>query len=167
MSTSVTARRAAAGFGYGLAATVVMTGLMLGTVAAGVSPMPRPIPAALVAHTLGPLPKGIVVASGLVAHLAYGGAAAALAAAFLRRVTVWAGLAYGALLWLVMGLVWLPYLGWGLFGTAAAPPIAMATLVLHLVYGAVLGGLFTWRQRAAPPAETAAATSGEEGARPA
>jgi len=29
--------------------------------------------------------------------------------------------------------------GWGVFGTAITPKIAVATLVLHLIYGATLG----------------------------
>ena len=38
-----------------------------------------------------------------------------------------------------MGVVVLPLLGWGLFGTAITPRVAVATLLLHLVYGSVLG----------------------------
>lgn len=38
-----------------------------------------------------------------------------------------------------MGLAWLPYLGWGLFGTGITAKIAAATLLLHLVYGTTLG----------------------------
>lgn len=38
-----------------------------------------------------------------------------------------------------MQIMFLPFLGWGLFGTAITPKIAVATLVLHLVYGGVLG----------------------------
>lgn len=49
------------------------------------------------------------------------------------------GCGYGVLLWLLMGLVFLPALGWGFFGTAITAAIAVATLVLHLVYGGTLG----------------------------
>jgi hypothetical protein len=34
-----------------------------------------------------------------------------------------------------------PFLGWGAFGAAITPIIAVATLVLHLVYGATFGWL--------------------------
>ena len=47
--------------------------------------------------------------------------------------------AWGALLWALFGVAWAPYLGWGLFGVAQAARIAVATLVLHLVYGLTLG----------------------------
>jgi hypothetical protein len=51
------------------------------------------------------------------------------------------GAAYGVVLWLLMDLVWLPYLGWGVFGTAITPAIGGAILLLHLIYGTTLGGL--------------------------
>jgi len=38
-----------------------------------------------------------------------------------------------------MQRLWLPLLGWGLFGTGITPAIAAATLILHLVYGATTG----------------------------
>jgi hypothetical protein len=38
-----------------------------------------------------------------------------------------------------MELMVLPLLGWGVFGSAITPKIAIATLALHLVYGGTLG----------------------------
>ena len=57
-----------------------------------------------------------------------------------RRVVLsaFAGGAAG-LVAMVPVLFALPALGWGLFGTAVTPRVAVATLALHLVYGAVLG----------------------------
>jgi hypothetical protein len=46
-----------------------------------------------------------------------------------------------------MGLVWLPHLGWGLFGTAITVEIALATLLLHLVCGLTLGLLLARQTR--------------------
>lgn len=135
----LSARRLVVGAGSGAVATLVMSALMLAGTATGVSPMPKPVPAALVAHTLGSIPTPGVLVLAVIAHLAYGAAAGALLAGLLARVTGWVGLGYGVVLWAVMGLVWFPYLGWGLFGTAQTPRIAMATLVLHLVYGLTLG----------------------------
>jgi len=51
-------------------------------------------------------------------------------------------------LWALMGLAWLPYLGWGLFGTGITARIAAATLLLHLVYGTTTLGLLLGRGRA-------------------
>lgn len=71
--------------------------------------------------------------------MTYGAAAGAVLAVLIRRVTLTTALGYGVVLWVAMGLVWLPYLGWGPFGTGITPRIAVATLVLHLVYGLTLG----------------------------
>ena len=49
------------------------------------------------------------------------------------------GLGLGLFLWLVVQVAVLPLLGWGLFGTAVTPKIAVATLVLHLIHGGALG----------------------------
>lgn len=124
-----------------MAATVVMAAVMIVGVQTGVSPMPKPIPVALVARTLGMLPMPVLLGLGFFAHLSYGAGAGLVFAGLTRRASVLTGLAYGVALWLLMDLVWLPYLGWGVFGTSITPAIAVATLLLHLVYGATLGGL--------------------------
>lgn len=54
------------------------------------------------------------------------------------------GMAYGAVLWLVLAMiVVMPLMGSGPFGvrTGSWKPAA-ASLVLHLVYGAILGGVY-------------------------
>lgn len=133
-------RRLAVGAGWGVVATVVMSALMIAGVLTGISPMPKPIPVALVAHILGGgLPMPALVALGVLAHLAYGAAGGAILAGLVRHVTPTRALGYAVLLWALMDLVWLPYLGWGLLGTAITPKIALATLILHLLYGLTLG----------------------------
>lgn len=135
-----------AGAVWGAPATVVMGVVMLAATATGISPMPRPIPAALVSHALGRSPGPLLVTLAVTAHLAYGAVAGAVLAGFVRRVTVWRAAGYGVVLWVLMGLVWMPYLGWGLFGAGVTPKIAVATLVLHLVYGVTLGLLLDRRR---------------------
>jgi hypothetical protein len=145
-------RRLAIGAGWGAVATVAMSVVMIAGVATGISPMPKPIPVALVARTLGGgLPMPALIALGALAHLAYGATAGAVLAGVVRRVSVATALGYAVALWALMDLVWLPYLGWGLFGTAITPKIAAATLVLHLVYGLTLGLLLD-RTRTTPHA---------------
>lgn len=134
-----TQKRLITGAIWGLVATVAMSVVMLVGTATGVAPMPKPIPAALVSHTLGLSEGPLLMLLAALAHLGYGALAGAALAGLVRRVNVWIGLGWGAVLWALMGLVWLPYLGWGLFGTAVTPKIAVATLVLHLIYGLTLG----------------------------
>lgn len=117
-----------------------MSILMLLAVVSGKSPMPQPIPKAIVAQLFGSgLSKPMMVALAVGLHLGYGGVFGAVLARVERPVTVGKGLALGVGLWALMQVAFLPFLGWGLFGTAITPRIAVATLVLHLVYGGVLG----------------------------
>ncbi len=80
-----------------------------------------------------------VLAAG--SHLAYGGIWAALLTQVTDRITIWKDLGLGVFLWLLMQVVVLPFIGWGLFGATITPKIAAATLVLHLIYGALVGWL--------------------------
>ncbi len=129
------------GFLWGIAATVAMSILMLGGMLLHLSPMPKPIPAALVGKLLGPgLPRPALMALAALSHLGYGGAwGAALAGTIRGRVTLAHGIVLGVMLWVLMQLLVLPWLGWGVFGAGVTPRIAVATLILHLGYGSVLG----------------------------
>lgn len=145
-----TRQRAAVFFGWGVAATLTMSVPMLVGFATGLSPMPKPIPLAIAAHVLGDAtPRPQLIALAFSSHLVYGGLWAALLGLTASRVTVWHALAFGLMLWILMGLVVLPWLGWGMFGVGLRPPVALATLLLHLVYGGTLGWLATrqavWR----------------------
>ncbi len=128
------------GFGWGVLATIAMSIPMMIGMATGVAPMPEPIPKALVTLVFGdglPTPLVMVLAAG--SHLGYGGVFGAVLSAWVPDAGLKEGLILGGLLWLVMELAVLPVLGWGVFGTAITPKIAVATLVLHLIYGATLG----------------------------
>jgi hypothetical protein len=128
------------GFAYGVAATIAMSLVMAAGAVSEASPIPEPVPKAVVTALFGlegPPPLVAALAVGL--HLAYGGAFGALLATVARPVTLARGLGVGVTLWLLMGVAFLPALGWGTFGTAVSPRVAVATLALHLVYGAVIG----------------------------
>lgn len=130
---------AKSGFVWGVVATLAMSILMVTGLLTGLAPMPRPIPEALVSLVIGDAPKPVRMLVALTAHLLYGGVFGALLAETVRPVSIWNGLGFGVLLWVAMGVVFLPLLGWGVFGTAVTPKIAVATLVLHLIYGGTLG----------------------------
>nr|WP_226377565.1 hypothetical protein [Haloterrigena turkmenica] len=102
--------------------------------------MSQPIPKAVVTQLFGSyLPKPMLMAFAIGLHLGYGGVFGAILAWIARPVTIRNGLALGIGLWALMQVTFLPFLGWGLFGTAITPAIAVAMFVLHLVYGGVLG----------------------------
>ncbi|MCF7803932.1 MAG: hypothetical protein K9N46_01350 [Candidatus Marinimicrobia bacterium] len=130
------------GFIYGLLATLAMTVIMLLSVATKISPMPAPIPVALVKTLLGAMPKPALMALGMIAHFIYGGIAGSIFAWLFSNRTLGVGFLWGAILWLIMQVVFLPILGWGIFGSNITPKIAVATLILHLIYGGTIGWLF-------------------------
>ena len=116
--------------------------VMFLVVITGMSPRPNPIPLALVSQVFGATaPKPLLMVLAIFAHLAYGGFWGTVLAVSIRPVTVWKGIGLGVFLWLVMQLVFLPFLGWGIFGSAITPRIAVVTLVLHVIYGTTLGFL--------------------------
>ena len=123
---------------------------MIATTLMGLSPMPKPIPAAVVSGLFGELPRSLLMTLAVGSHLAYGGVWGGIFAAAIRKVTVGRGLRLGILLWLLMNLVVLPLIGWGLFGMRLTGAIGVATLVLHLIYGGTYGWLM---DRAEPQVE--------------
>ena len=60
--------------------------------------------------------------------------------------TVVKGLIWGAILWAMLEVLVMPMMGMGVFGSNG-PGIkgAVAALLAHLVYGALLGGISSWK----------------------
>lgn len=153
-------KRLAIGFGWGMAATLAMSVIMIIGYTTSIAPMPKPIPGAVVGKVVkgvigAEAPQTEIMALAIVSHFAYGGLWGAVLAGLTRRATIWKGLGLGAILWLLMQIVVLPFLGWGFFGLAITPRIAVATLILHLVYGSTLGWLLD-RGETLPTEETSA-----------
>ncbi len=123
-----------------------MSALMILGVLTGIAPMPRPIPQAIAGNVVdnllgGEVPRPLIMILAVTSHFGYGGFWGAVLAILTRPVTIWKGIGLGIFLWFIMQIVVLPLLGWGFFGVTITPLIAVATLILHLVYGAVLGWL--------------------------
>jgi hypothetical protein len=134
----------------GLAATAAMTLLMaLGLFSHGpVAFRPFPVEFAMrLFPTWAPLPLAV---GTTLAHFAYGAGAAALFSFLARPMTPGRGLAFGVTLWMVMQVWYVPaLLGWMEFGLGRGEPwSALFTLLLHGVYGTVLGVLGARDERA-------------------
>ena len=128
------------GIRYGLLGTLLMSIIMLIGMATGISPLPEPIPLAIAKGLLGSLAKPILMLFAIITHFGYGAFWGAVLYNWISTDgTIWHGLGWGVMLWLIMELIVLPLLGWGMFGSAITPKIAVATLVLHLIYGGTLG----------------------------
>jgi len=121
----------------GFAGTIVLTMLMY--IAAPMMGIPKMDIAAMLGSMLG----GWSV--GMAAHLFNGIVLFPLIYAFLvfpklRGTPVTKGIFWGVALWLVAGLMVMPMMGAGLFGTANGGMMAaVASLMGHASYGALLG----------------------------
>jgi uncharacterized membrane protein YagU involved in acid resistance len=120
----------------GLAGTAAMTVLMLMAPLMGLPPMN-------IGKMLGSVMGG-VEALGWVAHLMIGTVLAIVYAAVfagrLRGGPTTRGAAYALLPWLIAQVVVMPMMGAGFFSGSAL--VAGASLMGHLVYGAVLGVVY-------------------------
>ena len=136
------------GLGYGALATLVMTLIMATGMATGIAPMPEPIPEAIanlmLGLVVGNVSNPVTMITGMIMHFGYGATMGALFAVLFKEKCNWQyGLLWGGILWVVMQILVLPMIGWGFFGigiTGFPPKIAVGTLLLHLVYGGILGG---------------------------
>jgi uncharacterized membrane protein YagU involved in acid resistance len=66
--------------------------------------------------------------------------------AALPGVPIVKGLLFGFFAWVLMMVLFMPLAGQGFFGFKNGPPAAVASLILHLIYGAVLGLVYASRQ---------------------
>ena len=126
------------GLWWGVVGTFAMSLLMMIGTLTGMSPMPKPIPLAIIDKVLGEdKPKPLRMMLALISHFTYGAVWGAIFVLVVNDITIWKGLIFGTIVWLIMQIIILPFLGWGAFGKNITLKIAMATLILHLVYGSV------------------------------
>lgn len=150
-----------------LGSLIMFVLMMIGIHGTGIAPFNVPPSAAFleqVGLNVGPLP--------LLAHFGYGATwAVVLLALYGPDTSVTAGLTLAGGLWLFMMLAYSPMIGWGVFGFGGAghtldptAPLYLgspvkylgATLVLHAIYGTIIGGLIpTWVHREAPQSASA------------
>jgi len=131
------------GFAAGLAATIVLSALMLAKASAGMLPQFNAIEmqAQLLNQQAG-LPLNPV--TGWIAHfvlgaIVWGGLFGAFNALIPGKTEFGKGIAFGIFAWLIMMIVFMPLAGAGFFAVDMTPMVAVATLVLHLIFGGVLG----------------------------
>ncbi|MEJ1991377.1 MAG: hypothetical protein P8X50_06565 [Maritimibacter sp.] len=129
-----------AGLVAGFSATVVLSALMVAKAMMGVMPKLDVI------HMLSGM-MGAPAAMGWIAHfmigtLAWGGGFALLYGKIPGSGAVMKGIAFGVAAWLAMMIMVMPMAGAGVFGMAFGIMAPMMTLVLHIIFGAVLGVVY-------------------------
>ncbi|MBK1671221.1 hypothetical protein CKO28_24780 [Rhodovibrio sodomensis] len=98
----------------------------------GIAPMPQAPSQAFAETLLGPVADPV----GLIFHLLYVTAVTTLILAFVGpRPSKWAIAGASAALWAIAVVVFFPIVGWGIFGAAVTPKIAVAALGPHVLYG--------------------------------
>lgn len=134
----------------GLAGSLAMFVLIQLAISAGIAPFNVP-PSAAFLINLGLPAKPLA----LIIHFLYGAfLSVVLVAVVKENVGIANGLVLSVIVWLVMMLIMSPMIGWGIFGSGASemakdaklylapgPKYPIATLVIHLVFGLVIGGL--------------------------
>ncbi len=120
----------------GLAGTAVMSALMLMKSAMGVMPQLDVI------HMLSGM-MGVSAAMAWVIHFMIGAVWGALFALSYRAIpgggSVVKGMLFGTGAWLLMMVMVMPMAGAGFFGMNLGVMAPMMTLVLHIIFGAVMG----------------------------
>jgi uncharacterized membrane protein YagU involved in acid resistance len=132
----------------GIAATVVLSVLMVMKAAMGLMPELNPI--AMISNMLGmPMPVGWVMhfMIGIIWGIAFALTSRMFPGAFWLR-----GMLFSIAPWLVMMIVMMPMAGAGLFGMNLGMPAPVMTLMLHLIFGAVLGAVYGARATRVKPA---------------
>ena len=125
----------------GLVATVVLSALMLMKTMMGLMPeldLPRMIAGMMGAPDTPAIGWALHFMIGIVMY----GAAIGLLGHRLPGSHTVQGMILGAIGWLIMMVMLMPMTGAGLFGMNMGVMAPMMTLVLHLVFGAVLGGVY-------------------------
>lgn len=134
------------GLAAGLIATLFLSAIMVIKSALGLMPHVNAIAMlAGLAHARLGLPHTPL--TGWILHFIIGTVIWGIAFAWFRCRfqsinAVVAGVLFSIGAWLAMMLVLMPLAGAGLFGLAIGAPAPVATLVLHLIYGATLGWSF-------------------------
>lgn len=124
----------------GFAATVVLSLLMMGKTMMGV--MPDLDVVAMLAKMM-----NSSLAMGWVAHfmigtVVWGGAFALFNGLIPGNGLVSKGIVFGIIDWILMMIAVMPMAGAGLFGMNLGIMAPMMTLILHIIFGAVLGKVY-------------------------
>lgn len=132
----------------GFVATVVLSVLMMMKHAMGL--MPELDPVGMISQMVG-VPSLV----GWVMHFTIGamwGIAFAVTGRMFPGAFWLKGMLFSAVPWLIMMIVMMPLAGAGFFGLDLGMVAPIMTLMLHLVFGAVLGAVYGVRASSAAPA---------------
>lgn len=123
--------------GIGMLTAILLSAVMVPAARLGVSPMPQPLGLAF-AETI--LRSSLPLPVGLLFHVLYVTFWAIIFIRFLRNSFL-SALLLGLALWVVVLLVFFPFVGWGLLGLQIGPQLIIGSLIPHLLFALLLWGL--------------------------
>ena len=132
-------REALKALGIGVVTALLLSAIMVPAFKFGIAPLPNPPSLAFAQLLLGadvPLPIGLLFHIAYVTFWAF-----IYVSVFRDRLTFLNALWLGLALWVVILVVFFPFLGWGYFGLAISPKLVPASLVPHLLFAGFLWGL--------------------------
>ncbi len=129
-----------AGLGAGFVATVVLSAIMVMKGMMGLMPQLDVI--AMLSAMMGAPAIVGWLAHFMIGTLAWGGGFALVYGQLPGNTPVAKGIALGVAAWLVMMVMVMPMAGAGMFGLGLGIVAPMMTLMLHVIFGAVLGVTF-------------------------
>jgi hypothetical protein len=138
---AATQRRVLRGAIWGLVASGVVTAIMIVDLLLTRTAGPRTFPILVLGRLLGQGHGLGLDVLGLGAQLAYGSLMGLVFAFLARPMTVAKGVGVGLMLWLILQIEFVPWLGWGDFGFEHGGASLAYTFTLHLIYGVTLGWL--------------------------
>ncbi len=124
----------------GFAATVVLSALMLVKAMMGV--MPELNPVKMISDMLGATPAIGWVMHFMIGTVLWGTLFTGLSQRLPFEGRLLNGILFAIGAWLVMMIVMMPMVGAGFFGSHLGMMAPVMTLMLHVVYGLVLGGIY-------------------------
>lgn len=135
-------KKITAGLGAGFIATAVLSAIMLMKAMMGL--MPELDVIAMLSAMMGAPAAVGWLAHFMIGTLAWGGGFALLYDHIPGDNAATRGIGFGVAAWLAMMVMVMPMAGAGMFGLALGMMAPVMTLVLHIIFGAVLGAGFAW-----------------------
>lgn len=128
------------GFLAGFGATIVLSAMMLAKDAMGMMPQFDMI--GMMAGMMGGSRAMAWLVHFIVGTVIYGGAFVVLIAIFSTDAYLWMGLLLGAIGWILASLMMMPMGGNRIFGVDLGPMVPVMSLMMHLIFGAILGWIY-------------------------
>lgn len=124
----------------GFAATVVLSAMMVLKQSMGIMPALNPI--AMMSDVLGASTPSVSWLMHFMIGTVLWGAGFAIVAPVLSGPYILRGVIFAGAAWLMMMVIVMPMAGSGFFGLGLGVMAPVVTLVMHVVFGLVLGGVF-------------------------